>query len=205
MTTKVQSEASFWQMTDLLYGLIAIAVGFYIGFSITNAMQRDRWTAQLGSSPMAQQMGDMPPAQPPANSGAAGQAAPDGGQLPPGHPPIAGATPNEAPTPLGAPPPLPSLEPQGGPGPKAEDQYKDIEVLEGLPVADVQRIMGIMSVSLGVECDHCHTPGSYAGSHPRKDIARKMINMVKNMNKQVTGGKVNCYTCHRGSPKPLTQ
>ena len=70
---------------------------------------------------------------------------------------------------------------------------------------EVQQIMGIMTVSLGVKCDYCHVPGSFESPHPKKDIARTMIQMVKKINKDFVGGKVNCYTCHRGSAKPATQ
>ena len=109
---------------------------------------------------------------------------------------------------MNTPPPLPSLEPRPGPGPKAEDQFKDIQVLKGLPPTDVQMIMGIMTVSLGVKCDYCHEANAFEKPHPMKDVARKWIQMVRQTNqmkKGVAGGEINCYTCHRGSPKPVAQ
>jgi hypothetical protein len=74
-------------------------------------------------------------------------------------------------------------------------------------------MMDVFVASLGVAdqggCLFCHTmPGQFASDdNPRKDVARKMLLMVKNINDQTFGGEqeVTCYTCHRGSTHPLTQ
>ena len=71
--------------------------------------------------------------------------------------------------------------------------------------------------ALGVTCEHCHTaPANSPLPQPKKDIARKMIAMTRELNLDVqlaTGKapnevtKVECATCHRGVPipKPIGQ
>src|ERR1700730_10497517 len=71
--------------------------------------------------------------------------------------------------------------------------------------------------ALGVACEHCHVAPANSGlPEPKKDIARTMIAMTRDLNTQVqlaTGKapveatRVECVTCHRGVtiPKPLGQ
>lgn len=71
--------------------------------------------------------------------------------------------------------------------------------------------------ALGVTCDFCHVAPANSGlPQPKKDIARTMIAMTRDLNIQVqlaTGKapveatRVECATCHRGVniPKPLGQ
>jgi tetratricopeptide (TPR) repeat protein len=73
------------------------------------------------------------------------------------------------------------------------------------------------ATALGVACEHCHTaPAGSAEPQPKKDIARQMIAMTRDLNTRVqlaTGKppneatRVECATCHRGVtiPKPLGQ
>jgi hypothetical protein len=206
--TKPENPKASLKMKDITYGLLGLIVGFFISFSVTNSMQRKE-LAQRGGMGAAQQsavdQSQLPSDHPPIESGASSQPAPSSGELPPGHPPIGSGAAGDAMGAVGPPPPLPSLEPTGAPGPKAEQEFKDIKVLRGLPPNDVNRIMDIMSASLGVDCNYCHVPGSFESPHPKKDITRKMVQMVKDINKNYVGGKVNCYTCHHGSPQPATQ
>jgi len=77
-------------------------------------------------------------------------------------------------------------------------------------------MMRVYASSLGVECKHCHVDDMAqraSDENPKKDIARKMILMVADLNKQLDSvgmpaepdaPKVTCYTCHRGAIKPLT-
>jgi cytochrome c peroxidase len=73
--------------------------------------------------------------------------------------------------------------------------------------------------SLGVRCVHCHvgeegkplsTFDFASDAKKEKQTARKMLAMVHRINgedfgvKEFKDVKVTCYTCHRGSPKPLT-
>jgi len=79
--------------------------------------------------------------------------------------------------------------------------------------------MKFFAQSLGVRCTHCHvgTEGQplstfdfASDAKPAKLVARKMLAMVHRINEQDFGVKdfkdvkVTCYTCHRGSTKPLT-
>jgi tetratricopeptide (TPR) repeat protein len=71
--------------------------------------------------------------------------------------------------------------------------------------------------ALGVTCEYCHVAPANSGlPQPKKDIARTMIAMTRDLNIQVqlaTGKapveatRVECATCHRGVtiPKPLGQ
>lgn len=69
--------------------------------------------------------------------------------------------------------------------------------------------MQVIAQSLGVSCDYCHSaaPGSGA-PEPKKDVARQMIAMTREINTRVqaaTGNlsaKVECMTCHRGVTIP---
>src|SRR5215216_6811879 len=50
-----------------------------------------------------------------------------------------------------------SAGPQGGQEEKpAEQVFKNIQALKGLPSAQLFSVMKFMSVSLGVRCDYCH-------------------------------------------------
>jgi hypothetical protein len=71
--------------------------------------------------------------------------------------------------------------------------------------------------ALGVTCEYCHVAPANSGlPQPKKDIARTMIAMTRDVNIQIqlaTGKapveatRVECATCHRGVtvPKPLGQ
>ena len=66
--------------------------------------------------------------------------------------------------------------------------------------------------SLNVDCSYCHGAGRpfEAEANPRKDIARNMILLVRQVNANFPGTGVfpngtqvvTCYTCHRGNPHP---
>jgi photosynthetic reaction center cytochrome c subunit len=95
-------------------------------------------------------------------------------------------------------------------GKKAEEVYKNIQVLQGTPAEDLIQVMHVIKGDLGVECEYCHvstTPGMGAEKDDLepKQTARKMMKMVMDINKTQFGGAplVTCYTCHRGSPVPL--
>ena len=92
----------------------------------------------------------------------------------------------------------------------AEDVFKNIQVLRGIPVNEFMDTMGFFSAALGLNCTGCHVAESlqdlnkFAEDVPRKRTARRMIAMVQNMNKANFGGRraLTCYTCHRGSQVP---
>ena len=93
----------------------------------------------------------------------------------------------------------------------AEDAFKNVQVLKGIPVDDFLQTMGIMTASLQFDCSDCHEKAgtdkvNWAADTPRKIMARMMVNMVTNINKTNFGGRqmVTCWTCHRNRDKPLT-
>jgi hypothetical protein len=92
----------------------------------------------------------------------------------------------------------------------AEQVFKNVQVLKGIPVNEFMDTMGFFAASLGLNCVFCHTEQSledwshFADDVPRKRIARGMIAMVNNLNKNNFGGRrvVTCYTCHHGTEIP---
>ena len=92
----------------------------------------------------------------------------------------------------------PQAPPKGGGG-RVPQNLKVLTVEEERPM-----MMG-MRASLGVMCTHCHVPPNYASDeNPKKEVARKMMAMVKEINGKFPDGKehVTCYTCHRGKTLP---
>jgi outer membrane lipoprotein-sorting protein len=93
--------------------------------------------------------------------------------------------------------------------PMAEQVFKNIQVLKGIPVNEFMGTMGVFSAALGMSCEDCHAAGDadwsvYAKDSPRKQMARVMVTMMATINKTHFRGRqvVTCYTCHRGSARP---
>jgi photosynthetic reaction center cytochrome c subunit len=94
--------------------------------------------------------------------------------------------------------------------PLAEDVFKNIQVLRGIPVDEFMNTMGFFAASLSLNCTSCHGLESagdvarFADDTPLKQTARKMILMVRAINQSNFAGKrmVTCYTCHRGGEQP---
>jgi hypothetical protein len=73
-------------------------------------------------------------------------------------------------------------------------------------------LMGDFRDALNVDCNYCHGGGrtQEADINPRKDIARKMIMLVRQINTHFPGTgvypagnqAVTCWTCHRGNTHP---
>lgn len=93
----------------------------------------------------------------------------------------------------------------------AQEEPKNLQVLKGISQAELLRTMGFIKTSLGVRCDFCHVNGGPGGpwhfdsdAKDSKKTARKMIQMVMDINRQNFDGKpaVSCFTCHQGSIKP---
>jgi photosynthetic reaction center cytochrome c subunit len=92
----------------------------------------------------------------------------------------------------------------------AENVFKNVTVLRGIPVDEFMGTMGVFSAALGFSCEDCHTASSndwanYAkDTSPRKLMARQMVTMMAGINKQYFGGRqvVTCFSCHRGSNRP---
>ena len=88
----------------------------------------------------------------------------------------------------------------------AEEVYKNIRVLKGVPASEFEGNMAFISGSLGVRCNYCHVNPFDKDEKPTKLLARKMIQMVLDLNKGTFNreGAVSCFTCHRGQPRPVS-
>src|ERR1700681_923597 len=90
--------------------------------------------------------------------------------------------------------------------PMAEEVFKNVQVLKGIPVDDFMSTMGVFSAALGMSCEDCHAANdskweNYAlDTSAKKQVARRMIVMMSGINKGSFGGRqmVTCYSCHRG-------
>ena len=107
--------------------------------------------------------------------------------------------------------PLVAQQPAGrGAGPAPT--YKNLKVLSAK--SDIPFIMLFFNEALGVQCTYCHVQGDLAADdNPKKEMARRMINMVRVIDTSFPSGngvfpdgyhEVDCLTCHRGSVKPET-
>jgi photosynthetic reaction center cytochrome c subunit len=92
----------------------------------------------------------------------------------------------------------------------AEEVFKNVQVLKGIPVDAFMDTMGIMSAALSFDCSECHTGAGtdtvkWEVDTPRKRTARRMTLMVAAINRTNFGGRqvVTCWTCHRGRDIPV--
>lgn len=96
----------------------------------------------------------------------------------------------------------------------AESVFKNIKIFKGVPAGRVVNIMNMgFGRSLGVSCGFCHVPGKWdLDDKEEKNTARLMFAMVQTINRDYMskvpndrGGPpvVNCFTCHRGNPRPM--
>jgi hypothetical protein len=101
----------------------------------------------------------------------------------------------------------PQATPPSGAGPKlAEEQFKNIQALKGIPAEQLIPSMQFIAASLGVECEYCHVEHANEKDDKKNKVtARKMINMMMAINKDNFEGHrvVTCYSCHRGSAEPV--
>ncbi len=94
-------------------------------------------------------------------------------------------------------------------GPKADEIYENVKLLNDLSIGEFTRLMASMTQWVSPEqgCNYCHVPGNFASEDIyTKQVARKMIEMTRKANSawQAHMGEtgVTCYTCHRGKPLP---
>ncbi|PYT93980.1 MAG: c-type cytochrome [Acidobacteria bacterium] len=101
----------------------------------------------------------------------------------------------------------PKASPEGGATPKlAEQEYKNVQALKGIPAEQIIPAMQFIAASLGVECEYCHVPRAFEKDDKKPKVtARKMIGMMMAINKENFEGhrEVTCYSCHRGSANPV--
>jgi photosynthetic reaction center cytochrome c subunit len=92
----------------------------------------------------------------------------------------------------------------------AEEVFKNVQVLKGIPVDEFMDTMGMFSAALSLNCIDCHTAESvgtwdrFADETPLKQTARRMVQMVNEINRVSFKGvrSVTCYTCHHGDLRP---
>jgi hypothetical protein len=88
----------------------------------------------------------------------------------------------------------------------AEQKFKNIQALKGIPADQLIPSMQFIAASLGVECQFCHVGHAMDKDDKKtKLIARKMITMTMAIDTDNFKGEreVTCYTCHRGSVHPV--
>src|SRR3981189_3652242 len=76
----------------------------------------------------------------------------------------------------------------------AEQVFKNIQVLKGIPVDEFMGTMGLFSAALTVCCGDCHTGAGtsnpkWEDDPPRKRTARRMVQMVNAINHDSFGGR----------------
>jgi photosynthetic reaction center cytochrome c subunit len=88
---------------------------------------------------------------------------------------------------------------------KAEEQFKNIQVLKGVPAEEIFPTMQFIAASLGVECNFCHVQNAFDKDDKKtKQTARKMMEMMFSINADNFDRhrEVTCYSCHRGNVRP---
>src|SRR5262249_44419924 len=106
---------------------------------------------------------------------------------------------------------LVAVQAQENPATKlAEQQYKNIKTLKGVPADQLIPAMQFMSASLGVDCEYCHVRDGRQMVFDKDDkkpklAARNMIEMMNAINKDNFESKreVTCNPCHRGAAHPV--
>ena len=92
----------------------------------------------------------------------------------------------------------------------AEEVFKNVQILKGIPVDEFMDTMGMISAALGMNCLDCHTADSdtswerFGADTALKRTSRRMLLMVAAINKDNFAGvrSVTCWTCHRGDLRP---
>ena len=90
----------------------------------------------------------------------------------------------------------------------AEQAYKNIKVMQGVPANQISQSMHLIKAALGVDCTHCHIEMQWdlEDVQPMKDKARAMYKMMVEINRVNFKGEqvVTCFTCHKGKAIPDT-
>jgi hypothetical protein len=97
--------------------------------------------------------------------------------------------------------------PVPSPDKKASEVFKNLQVLKDVPSDQLIPAMQFITSSLGVQCEYCHVEKAFDKDEKKpKQTARKMMQMMFAIDANNFEGNqaVTCYSCHRGSPKPLS-
>ena len=93
-------------------------------------------------------------------------------------------------------------------------QLKNLQILEIESEKVLKKYMKTISKDLGVKCTFCHDLNDKSIDTDHKLIAREMIKMQMDLNKDFfaqigdsllhreTTLQISCWTCHRGSNEP---
>ena len=95
-----------------------------------------------------------------------------------------------------------------------QDTPKNLQVLDFESERELKKYMKIIGKDLGVKCSFCHDLNDKSIDTEHKLIAREMMKMQNNLNKQyfaMIGDsllkhentlQISCWTCHRGTKEP---
>ena len=93
-------------------------------------------------------------------------------------------------------------------------QLKNLHILDFESERAIKKYMKEVSKDLGVKCTFCHNLNDKSLDTDHKLIAREMMRMQRDLNKQYFAQigdsllkskntlKISCWTCHRGSTEP---
>ena len=95
-----------------------------------------------------------------------------------------------------------------------QDKPKNLQVLEFDSNRDLKKYMKVIGKDLGVKCTFCHDLNDKSIDTAHKLVAREMMKMQRDLNKQyfaMIGDsllkhentlQISCWTCHRGTKNP---
>ena len=95
-----------------------------------------------------------------------------------------------------------------------QDKPKNLQVLEFDSNRDLKKYMKVIGKDLGVKCTFCHDLNDKSIDTAHKLVAREMMKMQRDLNKQyfamigdsllkhVNTLQISCWTCHRGTKDP---
>ena len=93
-------------------------------------------------------------------------------------------------------------------------QIKNLQVLDFESERNLKKYMKTIGKDLGVKCSFCHDINDKSVDTPHKLVAREMMKMQMDLNKDVFAQigdslfkrentlQISCWTCHRGSNEP---
>ena len=95
-----------------------------------------------------------------------------------------------------------------------QEEPKNLQVLDFESVRELKKYMKTIGKDLGVKCTFCHDLNDKSIDTKHKLVAREMMEMQKNLNKQYfamigdsllkldNALQISCWTCHRGTKEP---
>jgi hypothetical protein len=84
----------------------------------------------------------------------------------------------------------------------AEQVFRNIDALRGLPGSAVDPVM--QSLPLGMGCDHCHAPDDWtAANRPAHAMVARMLAMFAVFPRYMPeSARTQCFMCHKGQRSP---